>query len=125
MSHARSIAFHSIWAIAWMKASRPLILLGRRNGMFLAGIRAGSLGCNGRLGERFFPILESFGDSQSAAKSQEIWALCAAPEVKSIAHAASVNVTKSVLDPPAVCPRVSSDNKRMLSCYSKRLLEFL
>jgi hypothetical protein len=88
-----------------------------RHGTFLAGIRAGGLGRNGRLGGRFFPILQSFRDSQSAANSQERWAFFAASEVKRIAHAPSVNVTKSVLDPPAVCPRVSSDNKGMLLCY--------
>ena len=66
--------------------------------MFLAGIRTGSLGRNGRLGGRFFPILESFRDSQSATKSQERSAFFAASEVKRIAHAPSVNVTKSVLD---------------------------
>ena len=81
-----------------MKGSRPLILLGRRHGMFLAGIRAGSLGRNGRLGGRFFPIPESFQDSQSAAKFQERWVFFGASEVKRIAHAPSVNVTKSVLD---------------------------
>jgi len=66
--------------------------------MFLAGIRTGSLGLNGRLGGRFFPILESFRDSQSAAKPQESSAFFATSEVKRIAHAPSVNVTKSVLD---------------------------
>ena len=66
--------------------------------MFLAGKSTGSLGRNGRLGGRLFPILESFLDSQSAAKSQESSAFLAASEVKRIAHAPSVNVTKSVLD---------------------------
>ena len=66
--------------------------------MFLAGIRTGSLGRNGRLGGRFFPILESFRDSQSAAKPQERSAFFAASEVKRIAHAPPVNVTKSVSD---------------------------
>ena len=66
--------------------------------MFLAGIRAGSQGRDGRLGGRLFPILESFRDSQSAAKSQESSAFLAVSEVKRIAHAPSVNVTKSVSD---------------------------
>ena len=66
--------------------------------MFLAGMRAGSLGRNGRLGGCFFPIPESFQDSQSAAKSQESSGFFAASEVKRIAHAPSVNVRKSVLD---------------------------
>jgi hypothetical protein len=35
--------------------------------MFLAGIRTGSLGRNGRLGGYLFPILESFRDSQSGS----------------------------------------------------------